>query len=301
MQEGRKYSTLTTLPDGKCVVFGGSKQGTTSYVYSPEMFDPVTETWQSLTPCTVPRGYHSVAILLSDGRIWTAGNTPNTTIREFRTEIFSPWYVSESRPTITSVPNVGDYGGQITIRSPDAPSIDKISLVRLQSTTHHYDANLRFIWLKKLSKTADTVFAEAPLNSMIAPFGYYMIHIINESGVPSPGKIIKIPGSFTDSINPTLRIISPAAGQTISGPSTGVDIEVVGSATDNGSGIHKVEVMGGSSSTYEEATPDIVRDWSLWRHTIRATAAGIVNISVKASDNAGHSIIASLPVQVIFE
>jgi hypothetical protein len=111
MQEGRKYSTLTTLPDGKCVVFGGSKQGTTSYVYSPEMFDPVTETWQSLTPCTVPRGYHSVAILLSDGRIWTAGNTPNTTIREFRTEIFSPWYVSESRPTITSVPNVGDYGG----------------------------------------------------------------------------------------------------------------------------------------------------------------------------------------------
>ena len=299
MQAGRKFTTLSILPDGKCVIFGGSRRGTTEYVYSPEMFDPTTETWQTLPACTVPRGYHSVALLLPDGRIWTAGNTPTTTVREFRSEIFSPWYMSESRPTIDSIPNVGNYGGQITIISSDALSIDKISLVRLQSTTHHYDANLRFIWLKKLSRTANTLSVQAPLNNKIAPPGYYMIHIINESGVPSPGKIIKIPGSFTDLINPSIRIISPAAGQTIYGPPDGVDVEVTGSATDNGSGIQKVEVKGGSASTYAEATPDTASDWSLWKHTVRITESGGTTINARARDNAGHLISASVPVNII--
>jgi hypothetical protein len=300
MQEGRKFTTLSTLPDGKCVIFGGSRQGTAAYIKFPEMFDPTTETWQSLPPCQVDRGYHSVALLLPDGRIWTAGNTPNTTIREFRSEIFSPWYMSASRPTITSVVNIGDYGGQITITSPDALSIDKISLVRLQSTTHHYDANLRFIWLQKLSRTTNTLFVRAPLNNMIAPPGYYMIHIINEEGVPSPGKIVKIPGSFTDSTNPAIRIISPAAGQTIYGLSTGASIEIAGSATDNGSGINKVEVKAGTSSTFSEATPDVLHDWSLWRHTVTVTESGNIPITARATDNAGHSITASIPVNIIF-
>jgi hypothetical protein len=300
MEYGRKFAMVSILPDGKCAIFGGTRQGTTEYIYVPEVFDPSTESWQSLPPASVPRGYHTEGILLPDGRVWTAGNTPTTSVFELRTEIFSPWYMFEPRPTITSVQNVGDYGGTIKINSPDAAKIEHISLIRLQSTTHHYDANLRCVWLQKESRTSNTLFVRAPLNNNIAPPGYYLIHVIDEEGVPSAGKIIKIPGGFVDSTMPAIRIISPSAGQTIYGSSSGVDISIVGAAVDNGTGIHKVELKIGSSSSYSEAMPDASNDWSLWRYTTTVTESGSVVINVRATDNSGNSTTASIPVNITF-
>ena len=63
------------LPDGKCAVFGGSSQVNLNPVRQPEMFDPVTETWQVLPTASIDRVYHQVSILLKDGRVWTAGGT----------------------------------------------------------------------------------------------------------------------------------------------------------------------------------------------------------------------------------
>jgi hypothetical protein len=56
---------------------------------------------------------------------------------------------------------------------------------------------MRHLTLGKVSSTSTTVTVEAPLNANLAPPGYYYIHIINGSGVPSTAKIIKIPGSGT--------------------------------------------------------------------------------------------------------
>ena len=86
------------------------------------MFDPVTETWQSLPSATVNRVYHQVSLLLPDGRVWTAGSTVASGVEETRTEIFSPSYLFQGpRPTILAMPNVGGYGGTINILTPDAP------------------------------------------------------------------------------------------------------------------------------------------------------------------------------------
>ena len=40
----------------------------------PEIFDPENEGqgWTDLTTATVPRLYHGMALLLLDGRVWTA-------------------------------------------------------------------------------------------------------------------------------------------------------------------------------------------------------------------------------------
>ena len=61
--------------------------------YIPEMFDPVTETWQTSAAASVPRNYHQTSILLPDGRVWTAGSTPSSGQEELRTEFFSPDYL----------------------------------------------------------------------------------------------------------------------------------------------------------------------------------------------------------------
>jgi hypothetical protein len=197
INKGRKYLLPIILPNGKCVIFGGSEQGLSVYVYIPEMFDSQTETWTSLAAASVPRSYHGVALLLADGRVWTAGSTPNRATWELRTEIFAPAYYFETRPAISGSPTVGDYGGTIVIPTLDALNINSVSLLRLGSSTHHYDTDIRLIWLQIVGRTSNSITVSAPINARLAPPGYYMIFILNGSEVPSVARIIKIPGSGT--------------------------------------------------------------------------------------------------------
>ena len=103
-------------------------------VYIPEIFDPVSETWQSnLPPASIPRVYHSVALLLPDGRVWNAGGNPNNGVWRPETQIFSPIYLfAGTRPTISAEPTVGGYGSSIIIDTPDPASITSVSLVRFR-------------------------------------------------------------------------------------------------------------------------------------------------------------------------
>ena len=118
----RKFFAPVVLPDGKLLVLGGAEQGNVTPVYIPEIFDPVSETWQSnLPPASIPRVYHSVALLLPDGRVWNAGGNPNNGVWRPETQIFSPSYLfAGTRPTISGDPTVGGYGSSITIPTPNA-------------------------------------------------------------------------------------------------------------------------------------------------------------------------------------
>jgi hypothetical protein len=197
LQYGRKYLAPVILPDGKVVVFGGAAQGNSNPRYVPEMFNPSTETWTSLAAASVPRVYHQVSMLLPDGRVWTAGSTPTRSNWEQRTEFFRPGYYSATRPTISGAPTVGDYGESITIPTPNASSITRATLVKMPDTTHHYDSNMRCLMLDVESNTSSSVTVEAPLNANLAPPGYYYIHVLNGSGIPSAARIVRIPGSGT--------------------------------------------------------------------------------------------------------
>jgi hypothetical protein len=194
LQYARKFLLPVMLPDGKLVVFGGSSNLNSNPVYVPEMFDPVTERWSSLATASVPRVYHGVALLLPDGRVWTAGSTPTSDRWELRTEIFSPAYCFAERPTISGDPVVGRYGETISIPTPQAVNIKSVSLLKLQANTHHYDANVRLVWLQILARSSNSLTVAAPINANIAPPGFYMIHVLNDSGIPSIAKIVKIPG-----------------------------------------------------------------------------------------------------------
>jgi hypothetical protein len=195
MNYARKHVAPVILPTGQVVIFGGNLTANKSPVLYPEMFDPVSESWTVLPAATVPRMYHQVALLLHDGRVWTAGTTPSALTKELRVEIFNPWYISETRPTISGNLTGGAYGNTITIPTPNAADISKVSLIRVSAATHHYNTDQRLIWLQITSKTNSSVRVKAPINSKLAPPGYYLVHILNTHKVPSVGKFIKIPGS----------------------------------------------------------------------------------------------------------
>jgi hypothetical protein len=196
MTHARKHMFPVILPTGEIVVFGGNLQGNKAEnaVFAPELFDPVSETWTDLPAASVPRMYHQTALLMMDGRVWNAGGTPDKMTKTLDVEIFSPWYVSETRPAISGDPTGGAYGGTITIPTPDAADIAKVSLIRQSSVTHHYNTDQRLIWLQIDSKDASSVTVKAPINSSLAPPGMHLIHVLDGAGVPSAGKFIKIPG-----------------------------------------------------------------------------------------------------------
>ena len=126
------------------------------------------------------------------------GSTPNQCQPELRTEIYQPDYFSASitRPTISgNVTLSGGYGGTITIPTPNPTDISRVSLVRLTTMTHHYSTDMRLIWLQITNRGAGTITVSAPLNANLAPPGYYMIHVLDNSLVPSTARIINIQGT----------------------------------------------------------------------------------------------------------
>lgn len=194
MNYSRRYLTPVILPNGKLLVVGGTTQGNdvANAVYSPEMFDPATEDWTTLPSATVPRMYHSVALLLPDGRVWTASTSYTAKRGEMRTEIFSPSYVFEHRPSINGTPEVGDYGEKIKIPTTDGANVASVSLVRLSTVTHHFNTDQRLIWLRITKRGNFSINVDAPRNTNIAPPGYYLLHLVDAKGIPSEGVFVKI-------------------------------------------------------------------------------------------------------------
>ena len=89
------------------------------------------------------RGYHSIAMLLPDGRVLSSGGDgePNA-------EVFSPPYLFKgARPSITSAPQSLSYGLSFSVATPNATSISTVSLVRLSTVTHSTNMNQRFLRL----------------------------------------------------------------------------------------------------------------------------------------------------------
>jgi hypothetical protein len=302
---GRKFLLPVILPNGKVIVFGGSEQVMNNPRLIPEMFDPSTEQWSSLAPASVPRVYHGVALLLPDGSVWTAGSTKDRSSQELRTEIFKPdYYSSSNRPQISGTLTVGGYGETIVIPTQDASNIDSISLISLPNSTHHYDPTSRLVWLQVVSKSTDSITVSAPLNANLAPPGYYMIHILR-SGIPSPAKIIAVPGQAnppSDTVAPTITISSPTDGSSVTGPSTGVTVNVSGTALDEagGSGVQKVEVQFGTNGSFISATPKSAGDWSTWTASGTVNQEGPLAITARATDNAGNAKNATVTVTIAF-
>ncbi len=155
----RRHAPNAYLPDGNIVFFGGTnfQNQLSGAYYNAEIFDPVSKSWTVVSGMTVPRMYHSTGILLLDGRVWLAGTSYSKTNWELRSEFFVPSYYNATRPTISSDPTVGNYGGTINIPTPDAADIQKVSLIRLSTFTHGFNSELRFIWLQIQSKGSSSV------------------------------------------------------------------------------------------------------------------------------------------------
>jgi len=240
----RRQHNAVILPDGKVFIVGGSKASgfdtSSSPVLPTEMWDPATGQFTVMASIAVYRGYHSTALLLADGRVLSAGGNvggPNA-------QIFSPPYLfAGTRPSITSAPTSAGYGQTVFVGTPNASSITKVTLLREASVTHTNSMSQSFQSLS-FTTTSTGLNVTMPANANIAPPGYYLLFILNSSGVPSVASIVQM-SSTAASVGTVTGKVTNTAGAPISGAS----VSSGGTGAITGSdGIYTLQLPGGTAT-----------------------------------------------------
>ena len=198
-ESGRIWSDAIVLPNGNVLVIGGSKSDNKidGVADNPEIWDPSTEKWTKMDASDTPRLYHSTAMLLKDGRILVAGGGAPGPLVNTNAEIFSPPYLYNSsgdlasRPTISSAPDEAPYGSDVSVSHPSGQSISRVTLIKTGAVTHSFDMEQRFLELD-FDDTSNGVSVSLPSSANLAPPGYYLLHLIDNKGVPSEAHIIRI-------------------------------------------------------------------------------------------------------------
>jgi hypothetical protein len=283
MSQPRIEMNATILPNGKILATGGSlndEDGATASL-NADLYDPAANTFSSAGANAYARLYHSNSLLLPDATVLLLGSNPARGTYEPRMEIYSPAYLFNSngslatRPSITSVtPGVIGYGTSFQLQTPDAASITSAVLIRASAVTHAFDMDQRLVGLS-FTVGNGVLNLTGPPNGNTAPPGYYLLFILNSSGVPSVAKFVQVSATPTD-LPPTGTITTPSVDQTIG---LGQAVSFSGSGTDPDGTISAYEWVfpGGSPSTSALANPG----------NVVYSTAGSYLASFNVTDNAG--------------
>ena len=203
MAYNRMFANGVALPDGTVFVVGGQEVGRPfsdeGAHFTPELFDPRTNSFTSLVANTIPRTYHSVAILLRDGTVFVGGGglCGSCSTNHFDAQIYTPQYLLTSdgaravRPRINSVSSSSVTVGQ-TISIDTNSDISSVALMRFGSNTHSVDTDQRRIPLEPTSNGTTSFSVTIPDDPGVAIPGRYMLFVLNSAGVPSRGRNFKI-------------------------------------------------------------------------------------------------------------
>jgi hypothetical protein len=277
MSQARSQMNAVILPNGKVLAVGGSvnDEDLGSLSLNADLYDPATNKFSSAGANVYERLYHSVALLLPDGTVWLTGGNPSRGTYEPHMEIYQPAYLFNSsgglatRPTITSAPGSVSWGNAFAVQTPDAANISSVVLMRPGAVTHSFNMDQRLVGMS-FTAGSGTLTVTAPPNGNIAPPGYYMLFLVNSSGVPSVATFIQLVAGGSNPA-PTVSGVSPTSGTTAGG--TPVTINGTGflaGASVTFGGTAATNVVVGSSTSITATTP--------------AHAAGAVNVVVTNTD-----------------
>ena len=290
MLNPRTMGQFIALPDGTLLVVNGGQNGTAGYaqatgqtplfgdmpygeslasapVLTPAIYNPNAPSgsrWSNsgLSAASLPRLYHSSALLLPDASVLIAGSNPNIDVNTstyfpttYTAERFYPPYFSAStRPIPQNVPTTLSYGGSyfnVTVPSSsysgpanDAASNTSVWLMRPGFTTHAMNMGQRAMALNtSYTVNSDGSFvlhvSQPPPNpNLLQPGPVFVFVTVN--GIPSNGTLAIVGnGQFGD---------QPTTDQQPLPDPVRLD-SASGSANSNGSASSDTSSSGGSSHT----------------------------------------------------
>ena len=195
MNFARRDGNATIMPDGNIFINGGSSYNDLEFsVFTPEIYNPNTQTTKEMSNAYFRRNYHATSLLLPDGRILTAGGDV------WNAEIFYPPYlftkninnktVLAKRPQIVNLDKNIKRGEKVEIEVDE--QISKVSLISTGSTTHAQGSESKFrnINFNKISNNKIEIQLDNNPNNL--QNGTYLLFVLNSKGTPSEGKIVFI-------------------------------------------------------------------------------------------------------------
>jgi hypothetical protein len=118
------------------------------------------------------------------------GRAPGTF--EQRIEVYSPPYLFRGkRPTIGHAPGEVARGSVFGVGSPDAARVASARLVRPSSVTHGTDTDQRSVALG-LARRDGRLELRVPRQPGVAPSGWYMLFLVDDRGLPSVARWIRV-------------------------------------------------------------------------------------------------------------
>ena len=202
MANTRAFHNSVVLPDGQVAVFGGQNFpvpfSDNTAVLTAELWNPATEQFTAMAPAAVPRTYHSVALLMPDGRVFTGGGGlcgAGCATNHLDAEIFTPPNLLNAdgtpaaRPVITTAPATAANGASITVATSRA--VTGFAIVRMGTATHSVDTDQRRIALTPAAVTGGYRLT-IPADQGVAVPGYWMLFALDSKGVPSVAKVVRI-------------------------------------------------------------------------------------------------------------
>lgn len=223
LNQARCLSDATLLADGNVLVSGGSRSGwgdeNKGWIYDSELFDSDSETFSPAATAGTDRRYHSIALLLPDGSVLKAGSTGGFGVtaaqakKWFRARTDAeryrpPYFWRGPRPLIDTVKadqvaGVGTtirYGKEFRVALTAIAGMDpkpmRAALIRFGAMTHGNNMDQRYVWLELNYMSANSgkwyFTAKAPAHRAAAPPGDYLLVVVEEFGVPSEGKVVRV-------------------------------------------------------------------------------------------------------------
>jgi hypothetical protein len=193
MHHGRTRLNAVLLPDRTVFVSGGGTKAESQPVLQSEIYDPDMNAWTEAATATVPRLYHSVAALLPDGRVVTAGSNPKRNDDELRIEIYHPPYLFRGpRPYIEKVAQTVHYDQRYELRTPQANDIQLVQLIRPMATTHSNDTQQRLVDVPFQKLSLCRLRIRIPKEPNLAPPGWYMLSIVDKRRIPSVARWVHL-------------------------------------------------------------------------------------------------------------
>jgi hypothetical protein len=258
---GRSMGQFIGLPDGTLLLINGAQYGTAGYanqtgntptlaqmpyghslaagpVLQPVIYNPNAPAGSRFSSAglgnsTIPRLYHSTALLLPDGSIMVAGSNPNADVNTttvypttYTAEYFyPPYFNAKTRPAPQNVPTTLSYGGNpfdITVPSSsytgnadDAAGNTTVWVIRPGFSTHAMSMGQRIMQLNNTFtvQSNGTIIihtAQLPPSPNIFQPGPAML-FVTINGIPSNGTFLTV-GSGKIETQPTAAVsVLPAS------------------------------------------------------------------------------------------
>jgi hypothetical protein len=208
----RSQAEVVQLPDGRILVAAGETE-----VASPpvddvlgvvkwcDLYDPATDTWRRAADMNWFREYHSVTLLVPDGRVVITGGTRikwqyGPTSADI--EAYLPPYLFRGiRPQIQDISTAElARGCRISLTITPQTMITSIVLMGTAAHTHWAESGIPRRIVLPVQQNDSTITADIPEDPNILPLGHYMLFAMVDD-IPSEAIIIRIkearaPGDF---------------------------------------------------------------------------------------------------------